>query len=133
MTVFLVAAHVALVRFDPYLSSHVLAVRIERQIQPQDRVVIYGDQSFGSSLLFYLHRPNGIWLVNGRSSSMWFGSTFPDAPQIYLDDADLVRLWNSGTRVYLFVTQNDRPKAETLLSSPRIFAESSGKAIYINH
>jgi 4-amino-4-deoxy-L-arabinose transferase-like glycosyltransferase len=131
MTVFLVAAHVALIRFDPYLSSHVLAVRIEQQIQPQDRVLIYSDQSFGSSLLFYLRRP--IWLVNGRSSSMWFGSTFPDAPQIFLDDADLVRLWSSGTRLYLFVPQHERAKVESLLPSPRIFTESSGKVIYINH
>ena len=131
MTVFLIAAHVALIRFDPYLSSRVLAVRMEPQLQPQDRVLIYTDQSFGSSLLFYLRRP--IWLVNGRSSSMWFGSTFPDAPHIYLDDADLVRLWHSGTRVYLFVPQHERAKVEALLGSPRIFAESSGKAVYINH
>jgi 4-amino-4-deoxy-L-arabinose transferase-like glycosyltransferase len=131
MTVFLVAAHVALIRFDPYLSSHVLAVRIEQQIQPQDQVLIYSDQSFGSSLLFYLHRP--IWLVNGRSSSMWFGSTFPDAPHIFLDDADLVRLWGSGTRLYLFVPQHERAKVESLLPSPRVFTESSGKMIYINH
>jgi 4-amino-4-deoxy-L-arabinose transferase-like glycosyltransferase len=131
MTVFLIAAHVALIRFDPYLSSHVLAVRIEQQIQPQDQVLIYSDQSFGSSLLFYLHRP--IWLVEGRSSSMWFGSTFPDAPHIFLDDADLVRLWSSGTRLYLFVPQHERAKVESLLPSPRVFTESSGKVIFINH
>jgi hypothetical protein len=131
MAVFLIAAHIALIRFDPFLSSRVLATRIQQQIQPEDRLLIYGDQSFGSSLLFYLRRP--ILLVNGRSSSMWFGSTFPDAPHIFLDDADLVRLWNSDTRVFLFVPQQERPKVEALLPSPKVFAESSGKVVYINH
>lgn len=131
MAVFLLAAHVALVRFDPFLSSRVLATRIQQQLQPEDRLVIYGDQSFGSSLLFYIRRP--IFLVNGRSSSMWFGSTFPDAPHIFLEDADLVRIWNSSTRVYLFVPQHERPKVEALLPARQVFAESSGKVVYINH
>ncbi len=87
MAIFLVAAHVALGRFGPYLSSKDLATRIAAQEHPQDRVMIYGDQAFGSSLLFYLQSP--IELVNGRTTSMWFGSTFPDAPKIYLTDSDL--------------------------------------------
>jgi len=131
MMVFLIAAHVALLRFDPFLSSHVLAMRIQQQVQPQDRVLIYGDESFGSSLVFYLHHP--VELVNGRSSSLWFGSTFPDAPHIFLDDSDLRQLWASPTRVYLFVPQQDLSKVETLLPAPRVFTESSGKVIYINH
>jgi 4-amino-4-deoxy-L-arabinose transferase-like glycosyltransferase len=131
MAVFLIAAHIALIRFDPFLSSQVLAVRIQQQLQPQDRVLIYGDQSFGSSLVFYLRRP--IELVNGRSSSMWFGSTFPDAPHIFLEDADLRKLWASDTRVYLFVPQHERPRVEALLPSLEVFTESSGKRIYINH
>ncbi len=98
MTVFLFAAHIALQRFEPYLSSKPLAQKIAAQIQPGDKVMIYGDQSFGSSLLFYLQRP--IELVNGKSSSMWFGSTFPDAPKIYLSDADLLREWELRPRAF---------------------------------
>jgi len=131
MTVFLMAAHVALIRFDPFLGSHVLAQRIEQQLHPQDRVLIYGDQSFGSSLVFYLRHP--VELVNGRSSSMWFGSSFPDAPHIFLEDADLVSLWNSNTRVFLFVPQQNQAKVEALLPNHTIFTESSGKRIYCNH
>ena len=70
---FLVAAHMALVRFDLYLGSKVIAAEIAPQLRPKDRVMIYGDQAYGSSLLFYLKRP--IELVNGKTTSMWFGST----------------------------------------------------------
>jgi len=128
---FLVAAHVALIRFDPYLSSKVLADRIARQAGPADQVMIYGDQAFGSSLLFYLRRP--IYLVNGRTTSMWFGSTYPDAPHIFLDDSDLIRVWNSSTRVFLLVPQYERTRVDSLLPAGRVIAgESSGKIVYSN-
>jgi len=131
MTVFLFAAHIALQRFEPYLSSKPLAQKIAPELQPKDRVMIYGDQSFGSSLLFYLQRP--IELVNGKSSSMWFGSTFPDVPKIYLSDADLLREWGSTTRIFLFVTTYQKTQVDSLIQGPRyVVAESSGKTIYSN-
>ena len=131
MAVFLLAAHAALVRFDPFLSSHVLAMRIQQEVQPQDRVLIYGDQAYGSSLVFYLRHP--VELVNGRSTSMWFGSTFPDAPHIFLDDADLVRLWGSGIRVFLFVPDFQQKKVDEVLGPNKlVYATSSGKMVYTN-
>jgi len=132
MTVFLIAAHIALVRFDPFLGSRIMARQIAPELRPTDRVMIYGDQSFGSSLLFYLRRP--IELVNGNTTSMWWGSTYPDAPHIFLDDQDLKRAWNSPQRVFLFVPQHERAKVEALLPSPlHIASEASGKAIFTNH
>ena len=126
----LVAAHIALVRFEPYLSSRGLATRIAAVEKPGDRVMIYGDQAFGSSLLFYLRRP--IELVNGRTTSMAFGSTFPDAPRIFLNDADFERAWNGPQRVFLFVPQERRAQAEKLMPERKLFAEMSGKAVYSN-
>ena len=75
MAAFMVAAHIALVRFDPYLGSKTIAADLSPQIRPEDRLMIYGDQAFGSSLLFYLKRP--IELVNGKTTSMWFGASYP--------------------------------------------------------
>jgi 4-amino-4-deoxy-L-arabinose transferase-like glycosyltransferase len=132
MAVFLIAAHIALVRFDPYLGSRSMARQIAPELHPDDRVMIYGDQSFGSSLLFYLRRP--IELVNGNTTSMWWGSTYPDAPHIFLDDQDLQRAWNSRERVFLFVPQQDRAKVEALLPGPlHVASEASGKVIFANH
>jgi hypothetical protein len=131
MGLFLIAAQIALGRFTPYLSSKDLAERIAQESRPGDEVAIYGDQAFGSSLLFYLRRP--IELVNGRTTSMWFGSTYPDAPKIYWDDSDLLREWNSGTRVFLFVPSYQKTRVDSLLPSQKfVVAESSGKMVYSN-
>ncbi len=130
MAIFLVAAHIALGRFGPYLSSKDLATRIAAQAHPQDHVMIYGDQAFGSSLLFYLQRP--IELVEGRTTSMWFGSTFPDCPKIYLTDSDLVKAWASPGRVFLFVPPHLKATVDNLLPNRKTVAEVSGKYIYSN-
>ena len=128
---FFVAAQLALVRFGPFLSSQQLAQVIARQATPTDKVMICGDQAYGSSLLFYLQRR--IYLVNGRTTSMWFGSRFPDAPAIFLDDADLARLWNEHDRLFLFVPPDQKNWAEKAIPQPRyIIARSSGKVIYSN-
>ena len=130
MAVFLIAAHIALGRFGPYLSSKDLAQQIAARATPQDRVMIYGDQAFGSSLLFYLHRP--IELVEGRTTSMWFGSTFPDAPKIYLTSADLQHEWAGGKRIFLFVPAHLKSRVDALLPNRVVVAQESGKYIYSN-
>jgi 4-amino-4-deoxy-L-arabinose transferase-like glycosyltransferase len=132
MAVFLIAAHIALVRFDPFLGSQKMAEQIAPELKPSDLVMIYGDESFGASLLFYLRRP--IELVNGNTTSMWWGSTYPDAPHIFFNDPDLLQAWNSATRVFLFVPQHQRAKVEALLPGPlRVASEVSGKVIFVNH
>ena len=130
LAVFLVAAHIALVRFGPYLSSKQLAEEIAARARPEDKVMIYGDQAFGSSLLFYLRRP--VDLVEGRTTSMWFGSTFADAPQIYLSDADLQRDWAGSGRVFLFVPPHQRVRVDGVLPGKFVVAEVSGKVVYSN-
>jgi 4-amino-4-deoxy-L-arabinose transferase-like glycosyltransferase len=130
LAVFLVAAHIALGRFGPYLSSKQLAHEIAARARPDDTVMIYGDQAFGSSLLFYLRRP--IDLVEGRTTSMWFGSTFADAPKIYLSDADLQRDWTGNGRIFLFVPPHQKARVDGLLASKFVVAEVSGKYIYSN-
>ena len=130
MTVFLVAAHIALGRFGPYLSSKDLAQKIATQEHPGDRVMIYGDQAFGSSVLFYLQRP--VELVEGKTTSMWFGSTFPDAPKIYLTSEDLQRDWTGTDRIFLFVPEHLKAKVDALLPKRFVVAEESGKYVYSN-
>jgi 4-amino-4-deoxy-L-arabinose transferase-like glycosyltransferase len=128
--VFLLAAHIAFARFGPYLSSKQLAEQIAAGAQPEDKVMIYGDQAFGSSLLFYLRRP--IDLVEGRTTSMWFGSTFADAPHIYLSDSDLERDWAGSGRIFLFVPPYEKAHVDALLPSRFVVAELSGKYVYSN-
>jgi 4-amino-4-deoxy-L-arabinose transferase-like glycosyltransferase len=132
-TVFLVAAHIALVRFGPMLSSREIAATIERleasgAVARDSEVMIYGDQAFGSSIPFYLQRQ--VWLVEGRSTSMLFGSSFADAPKIFLPAAELQAEWGSGPRKLLFVPLEQRGAVERLLGGRAIILkESSGKAL----
>ena len=129
--VFLFAAHIALVRFGPFMSSRTLARDIQRELRPEDKVMIYGDQAYGSSLTFYLQRQ--VLLVNGRSTSLLWGSKYPDAPHIFLNDDDLLREWRGPHRVFLFVPGEKSAQVKSVLgSTPRIFAEVSGKQILTN-
>ena len=110
---FLVAAHIALVRFQPMLSSRAMANTLNRIAAPDDMLLLYGDQSYGSSILFYTQRRG--YLVNGRTTSMLWGSYYPDAPQIFLDDAQLLAIWRRGPRKFLFVPPDYRDHVEALL------------------
>ena len=131
--VFLVAAHLALIRFAPMLSSAALArdfsdAQKDGSIEPGSRLLLYGDQAYGSSLPFYTAKT--LPLVEGRTTSMWFGSTFKDAPPIFLSNADLLATWGRGQRKVLFVPAEERAVVDRLLG-PRevILAELSGKAL----
>jgi 4-amino-4-deoxy-L-arabinose transferase-like glycosyltransferase len=120
--VFLIAAHIAFVRFEPMLSSRSIADTINRIAQPQDQLMIYGDQADGSSVLFYTHRQ--ALLVHGQKSyfdgnfgsSMIWGSNYPDAPHIFLNDSDLLAQWGQGPRKFLFVTNSSHEHVEQLLA-----------------
>jgi 4-amino-4-deoxy-L-arabinose transferase-like glycosyltransferase len=136
--VFLVAAHIALVRFGSMLSSQNLAEKIHQLeaaqvISPDSQLILYGDQSYGSSILFYLNQPTDqpASLVNGRTTSMLFGSTFPDAPDIFLTDSQLLKVWGTGARKILFVPLEERDNANHILGNNKILlAETSGKALF---
>jgi 4-amino-4-deoxy-L-arabinose transferase-like glycosyltransferase len=138
---FLVAAHIAFVRFEPMLSSKAMADTINRITgnpgESQDQLMIYGDQADGSSVTFYTHRQ--ALLVHGQTSyfdgnfgsSMIWGSDYPDAPHIFLSDADLLRMWGHGPRKFLFVPDDARVHVEQMLGA-RLYPlqELSDKMLY---
>ena len=63
--VFLIAAHIAFVRFEPMLSSRAIADTTNHLAAPGDQLVLYGDQADGSSVIFYTHRAGaaGQWQI----------------------------------------------------------------------
>jgi hypothetical protein len=131
--VFLVAAHVALVRFGPMLSSASFAATVQQMeasgaVAMDDEVMLYGDQAYGSSIPFYLQRQ--VRLVEGRSTSMLFGSTFADAPKIFLTKEQLAAEWGVGPRKILCVPLEKRDEVDALLGSRQVvLREMSGKAL----
>jgi hypothetical protein len=131
MTAILLATHEAYVRFNPILGSKDLALVINAQKRPGDLILIDGELTSGSSLLFYTREP--IFLVNGRINGPWFGSLFPDAPHIFLTDADLARLWSGSHRIFL-LTYNPTTRERFLAPSGPVLslADSGGKTLLSN-
>jgi hypothetical protein len=126
----LLAAHEGLVRFYPILGSKDLADAIKADGLGAP-VLIDGELTSGSSLLFYLDNP--VLLVNGRVNGPWFGSFWPDARPIFLDDADLMREWHTRYSLYLMTYHPEQRIPELCKAGPVIrIASSGGKTVLRN-
>ncbi|WP_446743975.1 ArnT family glycosyltransferase [Silvibacterium acidisoli] len=134
---FLIAAHIALVRFQGMLSSRPMADTINRLAGPNDQLIIYGDQADGSSVVFYTHRQ--ALLAHGQKSyfedkfgsSMIWGSNYPDAPHIFLTDSEFLPMWGTGPRKFLFVGGDLHDHVEKLLAGHLYkLQELSDKTLY---
>jgi hypothetical protein len=124
---FLIAAHMALVIFSPVLSSATLADAIRPRLQPDDIIVLNGEFESGSTLGFYLHRQ--VRILNGRSSNLWYGSFFSDAPAIFDNSASISRLWSGPRRIFLLT---DAAAPPHLPGAVFTIAASGGKAVLSN-
>ena len=124
---FLIAAHMALVTFSAVLSSAPLAEAIRPHLQPDDVIVLNGEYESGSTLVFYLHRQ--VRILNGRSSNLWYGSFFSDAPAIFDDDVSIGRLWSGPRRIFLLTDAAQLPR---LPNAVYTVAASGGKAVLSN-
>lgn len=131
LVLFFHAARVALVVFDPYMSSRPLA---EALLEAPAGKVIVDDQYYTfSSVFFYTNRR--AYLLNGRVNNLDYGSYAPDAPQdVFISDDDFRRNWNGTERYYLFV---EEPKSRRLidLAGPARFhveKRSGGKILFTN-
>jgi 4-amino-4-deoxy-L-arabinose transferase-like glycosyltransferase len=124
---FLIAAHMALVTFSPVLSSAALAEAIRPHLEPDDVVVLNGEYESGSTLGFYLQRQ--VRILNGRSSNLWYGSFFSDAPAIFDDAASMARLWSGQRRVFLLTDASAPPRLPRAVFT---IAVSGGKAVLSN-
>jgi hypothetical protein len=80
------------------LGSKTLALEIKKNYRAGDNIVSDGEYSTTSSINFY----TGVqeMILNGRINGMWYGSLFPDAPQILLDDQQFEKIWAGSERVY---------------------------------
>ena len=152
---FLLAAHLGLQTFAPVLSSQKLAAAIAPQIGPDDLVVIHQEYEYGSTLGFYLQRPgyqfadgnptavNPIHILTepeyngvreyGRSSNLWYGSFFPDAPDIFETAQSLAAKWNGPRRIFVWQDLANQPAPLPRSLSPvYVIAKAGGKEIVSN-
>jgi hypothetical protein len=151
---FLLAGHLGLQTFAPVISSAELAEKIAPLVRPEDAVVIHGEYESGSTLGFYLGRPtdyitgivpattgigphlsalNPIYIVEGRSSNLWYGSFFPDAPKIFVTPKQLAADWSKPQRIFLWQSLTDLPNQLPAGIGPMyVIAKGGGKEIVSN-
>ncbi len=130
MILFFQAARMALVTFDPFLSSRPLAEAILRS--PEGTLVIDRFYYTFSSIFFYTNRP--ALMLNGRVLNMSYGSYAPGAPDVFIDDTQLKELWSKPDRYYLVAKQTSLPRLERAVGRDKlnVVAESGGKYVFTN-
>jgi 4-amino-4-deoxy-L-arabinose transferase-like glycosyltransferase len=130
MVVFLHASRLALVTFDPYLSSRPLADALLRA--PEGRLILNGQYYSFSSVFFYTDRT--ALLLNGRVNNLEYGSYSPGSPTVFINDAEFVTLWSKPERSYILSDHEDVPHLTALVDGSQLHkvAESGGKLLFVN-
>jgi 4-amino-4-deoxy-L-arabinose transferase-like glycosyltransferase len=131
MVVFFHAARLALVTFDPYLSSRTLATAL-LDCPPGELIV--SDQYYAfSSVFFYADKQ--AYLLNGRINNLEYGSNAPDAPHVFIDNDQLARMWHENRRYYLLVEHEFLPDIAKVigLQDFTVVKQSGGKYLLANN
>jgi len=130
MIVFFHAARLALVVFDPFLSSRPLAEAILHA--PEGTLINNRNYYEFSSITFYTDRD--ALILNGRYFNLEYGSYAPGAPGVFIDDAQFKQRWCSPERYYLLAYANAFGGFEKLVGQERlaVVASSGGKILLTN-
>lgn len=130
MILFFHAARLAMVTFDPYLSSQPLADALLRN--PKGNLIV-DDQYYTFASVFFYADTKAL-LLNGRVNNLEYGSNAPGAPPVFITDSDLPALWEQSRRWYLLAEKTGLERIEKLLGSDRVFIlrESGGKYLITN-
>lgn len=131
MVIFFFAARLALVVFDPYLSSHRLAEALQRA--PRGELIVEGDYNWFSSIFFYFE--DRTLILNGRFFVLEYGSYAPGAAQVFIEDKDFLKLWNGAGRCYLVTMNRAMPRIKSLSPGLPVFqVDTAGdKQLLTNH
>ncbi len=131
MVIFFHAARLALVVFDPYLSSRPLADDLLRS--PTGELIVDHHYYTFSSMFFYTGRK--ALLLNGRFNNLVYGSYAPGAPSVFINDADFRRTWQEARRYYLVAEPPgvQRIKALVPREDLNVVAVNGGKFLLTNH
>jgi 4-amino-4-deoxy-L-arabinose transferase-like glycosyltransferase len=130
MVIFFQATRLALVTFDPYLSSRPIAEALNRA--SRGKLVIYGNHNAISSLLFYSE--DKCLMLNGRYFNLEYGSYAPDAPPVFINGDDFSRLWSQPEQWYLALTDDDLPHVQKIVARDHLHlvAAAGGKSLFSN-
>ena len=131
LVVFFQAAQLALVVFDPYLSSYAVAQKLNQL--PRGTVIVCGKYNPLSSVFFYSR--DGA-LQNDRDLDILeYGSMAPGAPKISISDDEMRGAWNARGRVYVIAKNTKLQHVEEVLgrSNSHLIFRSGDKYLFTNH
>jgi hypothetical protein len=130
MVLFFHAARLALVVFDPYLSSRPLAEAF--RMAPQGKLIVDRHYYYFSSVIFYTGQDP--LLLNGKFNNLEYGAAAPGAPAVFVNDSEFIGLWSSRNRYYLVASRMGADRIEGLVGKERIqiVASSGGKFLLTN-
>jgi 4-amino-4-deoxy-L-arabinose transferase-like glycosyltransferase len=131
MVIFDHAARLALVTFDPYLSSRPLADALIKS--PPGQLVEDDAYYVFSSVFFYANRT--ALLLNGRKTNLEYGSNAPGSPNVFIDDDEFLSRWILPERYYLLIEKPSLSRLEVRLDPARfiVVADRGGKLLLTNH
>src|SRR6202522_1836542 len=131
MVVFLHAARLAMVTFNPYLSSRPLVETLN--LSPHGELIIDHHYYWYSSVFFYTNRT--ALLLNGRFQNLAYGSYAPNSGNPFIDEDHLKTLWRQPDRYYLFTKDTQIDRFASLVGSGNLITvdTSGGKTLLTNH
>jgi 4-amino-4-deoxy-L-arabinose transferase-like glycosyltransferase len=130
MVLFYQAARIALVDFDPFLSSRQIAEVINRS--PEGTLIVDHHYYWYSSVFFYTDRT--ALLLNGRFNNLLYGSYAPGVPDVFIDDVKFRELWSRPGVKYLVAKDEAAPRFESLVGADNlhILVASGGRFLAAN-
>lgn len=131
MVLFFQAARLALVAFDPFMSSRPLAQALESS--PAGTLIVNRHYYKFSSVIFYTNRT--ALLLNGRYQNLEYGAYAPGAPRVFIDDSQFTQLWRQSERYYVVAYESELPRFEGLAGDAGLVMvqSSGGKMLLTNH
>jgi 4-amino-4-deoxy-L-arabinose transferase-like glycosyltransferase len=131
MVLFFHAARLAMVDFDPFLSSRPIAEVLNRS--PQGTLIVDHHYYWFSSVFFYTNRT--ALLLNGRFNNLLYGSYAPGAADVFIDDAKFRELWGQPEVKYLVVRDSAVSRLQGFVGAENLHpvTASGGKVLLANH
>ncbi len=131
MVLFFQAARIAMVAFDPFLSSRPIAETINHS--PSGTIIVDHPYYAFASVFFYSY-PSGL-ILNGRYNNLEYGANAPGSPQVFINDRDFAGLCRQDQRYYIIAYREALPRLQRLAGPGglSLMLLSGGKVLLTNH
>jgi 4-amino-4-deoxy-L-arabinose transferase-like glycosyltransferase len=111
---------------EEMISSKKFGQELNRIYRPGDETVVIGDFETANSVNFY--SPVILKVYKGSAALLYWGSRYPDAPQLLVSHAQLEEKWSSSRRIFLIA-----PVGRNLNLSPTYVVMRSGSRVLLSN